>query len=392
MSTEEKNRSINPQLHDEKSDCERQAVVPIAKLEKSLGMTEETSQSKQCRKPNLFLEIPTRPLELPPQEFVQIDMPLTPTPTRKMVTQDKLPISRSWSFSKIFTPRVNRTSSLPVPPLANSNPDSNHGGSINSHLNTKEVRKISRSLSVPVINKEKGIQRMNSFFRVIPSTPRAKEDDSEVSMATKGDDENNESNGEDIPEEEAVCRICFVELCEGGETLKMECSCKGELALAHQECAVKWFAIKGNKTCDICKQEVRNLPVTLLRIQSAINRNTRPTNFGEMEFNGYRQVRKMDTSAIAISVPFSCALGLLSSVHVQAVVSILLSTFAGFGVAMSGASILVEVLRWRERHSVVINQNAISNAPPPSLIATPSYNSPRPHRGEVENPGTFSGS
>ncbi|KAK6163312.1 hypothetical protein DH2020_000176 [Rehmannia glutinosa] len=447
MSTEEKNRSINPQLHDEKSDCERQAVVPIAKisvsrlsadktavfqqLEKSLGMTEETSQSKQCRKPNLFLEIPTRPLELPPQEFVQIDMPLTPTPTPKkvnfllspgpsdsrlnvssgpsstrgkssirsflpklsfknrgsnsdadkaatidsvfstVVTQDKLPISRSWSFSKIFTPRVNRTSSLPVPPLANSNPDSNHGGSINSHLNTKEVRKISRSRSVPVINKEKGIQRMNSFFRVIPSTPRAKEDDSEVSMATKGDDENNESNGEDIPEEEAVCRICFVELCEGGETLKMECSCKGELALAHQECAVKWFAIKG---------------------------------FGRNCLFLSLSVRKMDTSAIAISVPFSCALGLLSSVtsstmvkrkfvwvyasiqftlvvlfahifynlvHVQAVVSILLSTFAGFGVAMSGASILVEVLRWRERHSVVINQNAISNAPPPSLIATP---------------------
>ncbi|KAL3829180.1 hypothetical protein ACJIZ3_017982 [Penstemon smallii] len=480
-------RSSIFQLYDGSSTSETQVAVSISQLERSYKMSEETANNKRWRKSNLFLEIPTRTLEASHQEFVQIKMPPpTPTPTPKRVnfiltpspsdsrpsstrvkssiknilpklafknqsttvessasstavTQDKPPMTpSSWSFSRIFTPRMKKTSSLslPVTPISNSNPSTN--GRLT--LDTREIRRMPRSRSLPNINKEKGIRKMDSFFRVIPTTPRVKDVDSIVSTEETGDED---ENNEDIPEEEAVCRICLVELCEGGETLKMECSCKGELALAHQECAVKWFSIKGNKTCDVCKQEVQNLPVTLLRIQTSINHlNTeRSSNYADLEINGYRVyqevpilvivsmlayfcfleqllVGKMGSSAVEISLPFSCVLGLLSSmtastmvkrryvwvyasiqfalvvlfahifynlVRVQAVVSILVSTFGGCGVAMSGSSILVEVQRWRRRRRIVTNQNEMNNQ------IMMNQRSQIEAINQVENPETFSG-
>ncbi|XP_010253651.1 PREDICTED: uncharacterized protein LOC104594842 isoform X2 [Nelumbo nucifera] len=373
------------------------ALLHTQKAEDLTGITEEAPSVHHWRKQNLFLEIPSR------IDFVTIDMPPTksPTPTRvnfpstpspasariygspgpssskgkstiksllprlsfkyrssttdieKAATlalgassagREKTSISRSLSFTKIFTPRVKRTSSLPVTPVAHSNPESLRGGSTIEPMNSTKKgtqRHISRSLSVPLNNKTQSIRRIDSLggiFRVIPSTPQVVEGSASVSNATPTvvDPEGKDVDGEDIPEEEAVCRICLVELGEDGDTLKMECSCKGELALAHRECAIKWFSIKGNKNCDVCKQEVQNLPVTLLRIQNAQAVRANANRSRQTEVSQYRVwqdvpvlvivsmlayfcfleqllVNKMGTGAIAISLPFSCILGLLSS-------------------------------------------------------------------------------
>jgi hypothetical protein len=85
-----------------------------------------------------------------------------------------------------------------------------------------------------------------------------------IQIVGKGDIKEEEE--EAIPEEEAVCRICMDPLTEDfGETLKMECRCLGEMALAHKECAFKWFGIKGDRVCEVCGSVVSNIPVTVVR-------------------------------------------------------------------------------------------------------------------------------
>ncbi|KAL9316861.1 hypothetical protein ACSQ67_017862 [Phaseolus vulgaris] len=323
-------------------------------------------------------------------------------------------------ISKVFSPSTKGAHSLPVTPFATSASEKADGGHFvcdSGSSKTGVHRHLARSFSVPANGKTTGLRVTDSkgFIRVISAKPhlqtvRINSTDGgfvpEIAI---------EDATEDIPEEQAVCRICLVELGEGGNTLKMECSCKGDLALAHQECAVKWFSIKGNRTCDVCKQEVQNLPVTLLKIfnrQTTVRQTSNVPPQTEVVYNRIWQdipvlilvsmlayfcfleqllVSELGPRALAISLPFACVLGFLSSMiastmvsrsfvwayacfqfailillahvfytilNLNAILSILLSSFIGFGIAIGMNHLVMEFIEWRKSRRI---QSSIEN-------------------------------
>ncbi|GMH29289.1 hypothetical protein Nepgr_031132 [Nepenthes gracilis] len=393
-----------------------------ADLQLKLATEEVLSSGSSGKHPNLSLQIPPRPTDFYNEQGrlvllqSQVSSKGSPSSSRgllrglslkkkntatvgersSLLNSDSQDVSRSPILHNIM-PKFSwqRCASLPVAPASESSPRASTPASARTASEQYKSRKgrvqnpVSRSLSVPVRN-----------IVIVRSLSSASSKDHLQSDHTdEGEDD------EEIPEEEAICRICL-DACEAESTFKMECSCKGALRLVHEECLVKWFSIKRNRNCDVCGQEVSNLPVTLFRVPVSSQRN----NANEQNHpagNSQRRsawqdfvvlmlisticyfffleqllIQDMKTQAIMIAGPFSFLLGLTASIlavilaireyiwtfaavefalvaiivrifyswlHLDTVSAIILSTLVGFGAAICLNSLYIHLFSWRVR-------------------------------------------
>ncbi|KAJ6863829.1 hypothetical protein NC651_034590 [Populus alba x Populus x berolinensis] len=239
------------------------------------------------------------------------DTPPSDSPAAKPST------SRSFSLNKVLFP-LKSTNSLPVTPSANSDPEalqernvnscSDYDSRITGPIGSYHEGRSSASYKTFIISsgeyKVRSLRRTDSgggLFRVVSATPRPVAADSTSTNDASTTEIVIEDDGEDIPEDEAVCRICLVELSEGGDAFKM----------IHNPQAAGRRPLPAPQQREVARYRVwQDVPVLVMVSMLAY-----------FCFLEQLLVSDLGPRALAISLPFSCVLGLLSSMIATTMVS-----------------------------------------------------------------------
>ncbi|XP_042054951.1 uncharacterized protein LOC121799609 isoform X1 [Salvia splendens] len=376
-----------PRLESQAESVSRNSTNTAANLDPSTQRSDHLTLQIPPR-PGIFSKSRSIKGFLHSLSFKKKKAPLEGERSPLLSSDSKAPLPESPAFSNILP--WQKCASLPVTPASYLSPKTlseRH----RSHEAAARVA-VSRSLSVP---------GRRSYFIV-----RSLSSNSGENQASRSNSDQLSPapvhEEQEIPEEEVVCRICL-DTCEERDTFKLECLCKGALRLLHRECAMQWFSIKGNRYCDVCRNEVVNLPVTLLRVAPPAQRET-----GEMPINQsisawqdfvvlvlitticyfffFEQLltEDMKSQALMISAPFAFTLGLTSSIfavvlalkehawtyaglefalvalilhifynllHLSAIYAILIASFLGLGTAMLLHTIYIQICWWWSREA-----------------------------------------
>ncbi|CAH8271545.1 unnamed protein product [Arabidopsis lyrata] len=316
----------------------------------SSSSTPPTCSSSQAKEQSVEDESRSQPSGS--QLDVSIQIPPKPTPNLGILRN--LSLKRKASLPNyerrlLLSPTVSETSERPLVASPITSPywkrclslPSTNAAKLSLAVSTPPVSAVVHS-EQPKSNKNgvhASVSRSLSMNRVIVRAVSFDDNKNHISNEANGDQITPvpaEETEEEIPEEEAVCRICL-DVCEEGNTLKMECSCKGDLRLVHEHCAIKWFSTKGTRICDVCRQEVRNLPVILLRVPT-INQLTNRRELTQQSsqpqtisvgqefvvlvlistvcyffFLEHLLIRDLNSQAVFVAAPFSFTLALLAS-------------------------------------------------------------------------------
>ncbi|KAJ7521633.1 hypothetical protein O6H91_19G062000 [Diphasiastrum complanatum] len=87
-----------------------------------------------------------------------------------------------------------------------------------------------------------------------------------------------------LKDERLTCRICLESINRDG--LQLGCCCKGDLALAHKNCAIKWFSIRRNGLCEVCSDKAKNLDSLIVLSDFSSNRWDAEDVFYDVDYNG----------------------------------------------------------------------------------------------------------